>query len=46
MIPHWYSGNFRLVYWDKFGQPEHAPPYGLALDSWWVDSDKAARIQR
>ncbi|WP_440997337.1 extracellular solute-binding protein [Arhodomonas sp. SL1] len=46
MIPHWYSGNFRLVYWDKFGQPEHAPPYGLALDSWWVDSEKAARIQR
>ncbi|MFB4205163.1 hypothetical protein KBTX_01179 [wastewater metagenome] len=46
VVPHWYSGSFRLVYWDKFGQPARNPPYGLALDSWWVNPEKAAALSQ
>lgn len=45
LIPNWYIGSFRIAYWDKFGQPKIAPPYGLAVaDTWWIDPAKAAKI--
>jgi microcin C transport system substrate-binding protein len=45
VIPHWHIGTYRLAYWDKFGQPDIAPKYGLAMtDSWWIDTSKVARI--
>ena len=45
VIPHWYIGTYRIAYWDKFGQPQIAPKYGLAVtDSWWIDAAKAPRI--
>ncbi len=44
LIPHWYAGTFRLVYWDKFGQPERTAPYGLGLDTWWVVPEKAKAL--
>ena len=45
VIPHWYSGVYRIGYWDKFGQPDIAPKYGLAVvDTWWTDPAKAAKI--
>ena len=43
-IPNWYIDRFRVAYWDRFGRPAENPPYGLALDTWWVDADKARRI--
>ena len=43
-IPNWYIDRFRVAYWDRFGRPAQNPPYGLALDTWWVDADKAARL--
>ncbi len=43
-IPNWYLDRFRVAYWDRFGRPENNPPYGFALDTWWVDPDKAARV--
>ncbi|MEX0382959.1 extracellular solute-binding protein [Spiribacter sp. 1M153] len=43
-IPNWYIDRFRLAYWDRFGRPADNPPYGLALDSWWVDPERAARV--
>ncbi|MDD3029595.1 MAG: extracellular solute-binding protein [Alphaproteobacteria bacterium] len=47
VIPHWYIGAYRIAYWDKFGQPAVAPPYGLAvIDTWWVDPQKAEAINR
>ena len=36
VIPHWNISAFRLIYWDKFSFPKSSPPYGLAMDSWWV----------
>ncbi len=45
VIPHWYIGTYRIAYWDKFGEPDIAPKYGLAVtDSWWIDPEKAAKI--
>ena len=43
-IPNWYIDRFRVAYWDRFGRPAQNPPYGLALDTWWVDQQKAARL--
>ncbi len=45
LIPHWYLASFRVLYWDKFGMPEKRPPYNLPIDSWWVDSKKAADLK-
>jgi microcin C transport system substrate-binding protein len=46
VIPHWHTSQFRVAYWDKFGRPENNPPYGLPLNTWWVDPDKAAQLQQ
>ena len=38
MVPHWYTPDIRLAYWDKFGQPETLPPYNPTfIDTWWRD---------
>ncbi len=44
VIPNWHFPYFRVASWDKFGRPPMAPPYGLAIDSWWVDPAKAAAL--
>jgi len=46
VIPHWYTGGYRLAYWDIFGQPAVAPKYGLAFpETWWIDAEKAKKIE-
>ena len=36
MVPHWYTPDIRLAYWDKFGKPETIPPYNPSfIDTWW-----------
>jgi microcin C transport system substrate-binding protein len=40
VVPHWHIQNFRIAYWDKFGQPKINPKYDLGLDTWWYDNDK------
>ncbi len=44
VIPNWHLNYFRVAHWDKFGRPPVNPPYGLALDTWWVDPAKAAAL--
>ena len=44
VIPNWHFPYFRVASWDKFGRPGIAPPYGLAIDTWWVDPAKAAAL--
>jgi microcin C transport system substrate-binding protein len=45
MIPQWYSAEFRLAYWDRFGQPSRAPKYGIGFPStWWVDPARNAKL--
>ena len=44
VVPHWHSRTFRVAYWDKFVRPERTPRYGLAFDTWWIDADRAQRL--
>lgn len=46
VIPHYHSGETRLAVWDKFGWPEPSPEYGMDLEAWWVDPERAATIER
>jgi microcin C transport system substrate-binding protein len=44
MIPQWNSSSYRIAHWDKFGKPELRPDYGLGHEAWWIDTDKAAKL--
>ncbi len=46
VIPQWHLQSFRVAYWDKFSRPKVTPKYALGLDTWWVDPQKAARLER
>ncbi len=50
VVPQWTVIYHRLVYWDKFGQPELPPRYdstfSTGLMTWWFDPQKAQRLQR
>ena len=44
-VPQFYSGQFRLAYWDRFGRPDVQPEYALGLiDTWWIDPEKDAKL--
>jgi len=46
VIPHFYSGNHRIAYWNKFGRPAIMPKYALgSVDTWWYEPEKAKMIQ-
>ena len=45
VVPHWHIQNFRIAYWEKFGQPEIKPKYNLGLDTWWYDSNKTKLLE-
>ena len=45
LVPNWHINAFRVAYWDKFGRPAIAPKYGFGLDTWWLDTEKAPRIE-
>jgi microcin C transport system substrate-binding protein len=47
LVPHWHAANLRLAYWDKFGIPPEQPSYiGVDIDSWWIDTEKEAALNR
>jgi microcin C transport system substrate-binding protein len=45
VIPHWHISYDRVVYWNKFSQPEITPARGFSFGAWWVDQDRAAALQ-
>jgi microcin C transport system substrate-binding protein len=45
VIPNWYLSYFRVASWDKFGHPKISPPYALALDTWWLDQERAQTVE-
>ena len=46
VIPQWYLPATRIVYWNKFGQPEVAPDYALGFpDTWWLDESKRSELE-
>lgn len=50
VVPQYASLTHRLVYWNKFGQPEIAPKYDLTfstgLMTWWIDPEKERLLQQ
>ena len=43
VVPNWYLGRFRMVYWNKFGRPDVMPLYAPGFpEAWWA---KAAEKQ-
>lgn len=48
MVPLYTYTKHRLVYWDKFGQPETPPAYDnyfrAGFMTWWIDKDKEAKL--
>jgi len=44
VIPQWHVGIHRIAYWNKFGQPETRPKFGIGIMSWWIDPEKLARL--
>ncbi len=46
-IPHWYAASHRIAYWDVFGRPPEKPRYARGIpETWWYDSDKAAKLEQ
>ncbi len=45
VIPHWYSGNYRVAYWNTLSRPAKTPPYQLALETWWSSALTAAKAK-
>ncbi|MCW8841274.1 MAG: extracellular solute-binding protein [Gammaproteobacteria bacterium] len=43
LIPHWYIGNHRVAWWDRFGRPQTLPlyydPVNWMLATWWVEKN-------
>ena len=46
VIPNWYLGSFRLVYWNKFDRPAISPKYAMGLETWWINQDKLRRVEK
>jgi microcin C transport system substrate-binding protein len=46
LIPHWHIRYFRVAYWDKFNQPKVTPKYDLGFDTWWIDPQKSAALNK
>jgi len=46
VIPNWHSRTYRVAYWDKFGRPELQPHYSLGFNTWWVDPELAAALEK
>lgn len=45
VIPHFYSGNYRIAFWNKFGRPTTKPKFGIGnIDTWWFDARRADMI--
>ena len=45
-IPHWYKDTHTIAYWDRFASPEIKPIYERGvIETWWFDSDRAARLE-
>ena len=44
-IPLYHLEDDGVAYWDKFGRPDVTPLYGIVVETWWEDPDKA-RVNR
>ncbi len=45
VIPQWYLGGDRMVWWNIFGRPDEVPLKGMSIMRWWIDKDKSAALK-
>ncbi len=46
-VPGMAQPGYRLVWWDKFGRPDHEPLQRFVYhDAWWYDPERAERVER
>jgi len=46
VIPLYHSNTDRIAYWNFLEYPDIIPLYGIVIDSWWSNLDKASKLQR
>jgi microcin C transport system substrate-binding protein len=46
VVPNWHSRVDRILYWDKFSQPEMIPKSGTSWTFWWWDEAKAKLLEQ
>ncbi len=46
VIPLYHSNTDRIAYWDFLEYPDKIPLYGIVIESWWINQDKALELQR
>jgi microcin C transport system substrate-binding protein len=46
VIPQWHINAYRVAYWDLFQRPAKTPRYALGFNAWWINPEKAQRVQR
>jgi microcin C transport system substrate-binding protein len=46
-VPGMAQPGYRLVWWDRFGRPEHGPLQRFVhFDAWWLDAERSSRVDR
>ena len=45
VIPLYHSGIDRIAYWDFLEYPKNIPLYGIVIESWWANQEKASILQ-
>ena len=46
VVPQWHIPSYRVAYWDKFERPEVKPKFSLGLDTWWINAEKEAALDK
>ena len=46
VIPLYHSNKDRIAYWNFLEYPDIIPLYGIVIESWWANQDKALIIKR
>ncbi len=46
VIPLYHSNTDRIAYWNFLEYPDTIPLYGIVIESWWANLDKAQKLQR
>lgn len=44
VVPHWHLRVTRLAWWDRFANPGVPVRPGFALDTWWLNTARAAEV--
>ena len=46
VIPMHHSNIDRVAYWDIFDYPDKIPLYGIVIETWWINKEKAIKLNK